>query len=61
VYEGSPKKITKRIKALNYELPNFEPPLEYFMKIIDKDYLRIQFEQENKSLGENDKNLNEEF
>ena len=44
VYEGAPSKIEKRIKDLGYTLPAFEPPLEYFMKIIDKDYLRIEFE-----------------
>lgn len=46
VYDGPPDHIGERLKHFNFELPRFENPVEYFMKIIDKDDIRIAMAKE---------------
>lgn len=46
VYDGPPDSIGERLKHFNFELPRFENPVEYFMKIIDKDDIRIAMAKE---------------
>lgn len=60
-YDGSPQDLTGRIEELEFELPDHLEPIEYFMKVIDKDDLKIQFEKEGKDKGENDSILKEEY
>ncbi len=61
VYDGPPQKVLNRINKLDFRMKEFTPPLEYFMEIINKDYLKIEFEQKERELGHDNQILDKEF
>lgn len=61
VYDGRPDKIVDRLTRMKYQVPKYIEPIEYFMKIIDKSYLEIEFEKRGKDKGENNINLENIF
>ena len=60
-YDGSPIQLNNRLEELEFETPAHLEPIEYFMKVIDKDDLKIQFEKEGRDKGENDSILQGEY
>ncbi len=42
LYDDSPQKISEMLNRLNFLPPKFDSVIEYFMKIIDKDDIRIE-------------------
>ena len=61
VFDGPPDKLTHRLKKLEFDVPEYIEPIEYFMKIIDKDDLLIQFEKEERNKGPNNEILEKEY
>lgn len=61
VFEGKPKYIRQRIKNLNFEINEEIPSLEQFLQLIDRDHMKIEYEQNDLDLGENDAILNEQY
>ena len=45
VYQGDPKMITNRLQRMNITIPQFVSPTDFFMKIIDKDEIKIEYEK----------------
>ena len=46
IYDGSPLQIKDHLTRMGFENPAFETPIEYFMKIIDKDDIRVKLIKE---------------
>ena len=44
VFDGSPSQLKSRLKDLGFETPKFMTLIDFFMKIIDKDEIKIQYE-----------------
>lgn len=44
IFDGTPKEITDRLKNMGFEIPKFTTSIDYLMKIIDKDEIKIQYE-----------------
>ena len=61
VFDGKPTEIADRLGSLNMKVPRNTEPIEYFMKIIDKDDLRVEFEKEGKETGNDDEILIQEY
>ena len=60
VYDGKPSNMEKRLNLLGMKVPWDMEPIEYFMKIIDKDILKIQFETAKRDIGSNGEILQKE-
>lgn len=48
VFDGPPQDIEDYLHKMNFNSTKYIPPLEYFMQVIDKDDLRVQFSKDNK-------------
>lgn len=42
LFDGKPSQIPIMLERLGFEVPQFDPPMEYFMRVIDKDDIRIE-------------------
>ncbi len=42
LFDDTPSQIPVMLERLGFEVPPFDPPMEYFMRIIDKDDIRIE-------------------
>lgn len=42
---------------MGFDLPHNIPPLEYFMELIDRDHMKIEFERQNRDIGEHEEIL----
>ena len=44
IFDGTPKQITNRLMDMGFDIPRFTTSIDYLMKIIDKDEIKIQYE-----------------
>jgi len=56
LFDDKPSEIPVMLERLGFEVPPFAPPMEYFMRIIDKDDIRIELSEK---YGEEDTNEEE--
>lgn len=61
VYDGKPENLIGRLKQITSNIPKFVEPIEYFMKIIDKDTIMVQFAKEGRDPGPNGEIVQEEY
>lgn len=54
VFDGPPDQIAQRLSYFNFELPQFENPIEYYMKIIDKDDIKIEMTRQKGNADEDE-------
>ena len=45
IFDGAPCLIPHRLEDMGYPVPKFTTPVDYLMKIIDRDEIKIQYEQ----------------
>lgn len=46
IFDGRPSEMSDRIESIGYKIPKFTTPTDYFMKFIDRDEIRIQYENQ---------------
>ena len=59
VYDDSPNNIEDRLSSMGFIKNLYETPIEFFMKVVDKDYVRHTLYQANDNFDEED--VNREF
>mgnify|MGYP001800548985 CR=1 FL=1 len=52
VYDGSPPNINNRVRKIGMQMPRFSNGVEFLLKAIDKDGIRIEVEKQIQSKGE---------
>lgn len=52
VYDGSPSNINNRVRKIGMQMPRFSNGVEFLLKAIDKDGIRIEVEKQIQSKGE---------
>ena len=56
IYDESPKGIPEYLERFGFELPQFETPIEYFMKILDKNDVKLTLTKEGKDASDEEVN-----
>jgi ABC-type multidrug transport system ATPase subunit len=46
IFDGTPDRISTTLADLNFKIESFETPIEYFMKVIDIDHIKIHLTKE---------------
>ena len=54
IYDGPPDQITERIEEIGLTAPDHVPPIEFLMKAIDKEEIKIEFEKIHGALRKHD-------
>lgn len=57
VFDGNPKNLNNRIKKLGFQMPKYSNGVEYLLKAIDRDNIRIEIEQKHDYLPISENNL----
>lgn len=57
VFDGDPKNINQRIHKLGFRMPKFSNGVEYLLKAIDRDNIKIEIEQKRDYVAQSENNL----